>query len=435
MSPKLSVHGARMSRLTGVRAILQDIRDTLTASPGAPWVNLSAGNPLVLPALEAMWRDHARAVAESGEFGEVLCRYGESQGLPALVDTVVDLFNVRYGAGITRENVLVTTGSQSLLFAAANCFAGYDAGGRLRKLLLPLSPDYTGYDGICLTEDALAAVPPKIEISGPHAFKYRIDFERLRVDATTGALMFSRPSNPSGNVVGDGEVEAMVGMARRHDVPVFIDAAYGPPFPNLAFTEIAPVLDDHVVYCMSLSKAGLPGERIGIAVGPARYLDALRAFLTNAVIHSSRFGQALAARAIGSGDLMRVSDAVVRPHYRQKFELARRLLSQAMPPIDWYLHEFEGGLYAWLWLKDLPVSDIELYDEIKKERTFVVPGSFFFPAIDPDWRHKHECIRISLTASDAEIEKGIAAIARTAARVYGGARSASSKAAASGERG
>jgi len=418
MTTDLSKTGIRMSRLTGVRAIMHDIRQSQAASPSAPWTNLSPGNPVILPEVEAMWRAHTRAVADSKEFGEIVCRYGESQGYPPLLDAVVDLFNKKYGWGITQDNVLITPGSQSSLFAAANCFCGVNAKGQLRKLLLPLSPDYTGYDGICLDEEALVSVPPDIEIIDAHTFKYGVDFSKLHIDATTGAVMFSRPCNPSGNVIRTDEVEKIIALARAHDVPVFIDAAYGPPFPNLAFTPIDPFRGDNVVYSMSLSKAGLPGERIGIAVGPSRYLDVMRAFLTNAVIHSSRFGQAIVARAIASGELVKVSQAVIGPYYRKKFELMRRLMAESMPAIDWYLHKFEGALFAWLWLKDLPITDLELYNEIKKEGVFVVPGSFFFPGTDARWKHRSECLRISLTAADEEITKGVAAIARVAAKLY-----------------
>lgn len=424
MTTKLSAHGTRMSRLTGVRAIMQDITQTLAASPNDPWINLSPGNPVILPAVEAMWRKHTRELTDSGDFGEAVCRYGETQGWRPLIDAIVNLFNSRYGWGLRPENVLITPGSQSLLFAAANSFCGYDTNGSLRKLLLPLSPDYTGYDGICLNEEALVSVAPDIEIVDEHTFKYRVDFDKLRIDRATGMVVFSRPCNPSGNVIRDDEVEKIIALAARHDVPVFIDAAYGPPFPNLAFAEIQPFRGDNVVYGMSLSKAGLPGERIGIAIGPSRYLDVVRAFLANAVLHSSRFGQAIAARAIDSGDLVRVSESSIGPYYRKQFELLRGLLLRAMPNAEWYLHKFEGALFAWLWLKDLPISDIELYNEIKKERVFVVPGSFFFPGIDNRWKHKQECVRISLTANDEEIAKGAAAIARVAARLYRGTKSA-----------
>ena len=418
MTTHLSIHGNRMSRLTGVRAIMQDIRQTQAAASNEPWINLSPGNPVILPEVESMWRKLARDVADSNEFGEVVCRYGESQGYPPLLDAVVELFNGKYGWGITQDNVLITPGSQSSLFAAANCFCGINAQGKLRRLLLPSTPDYTGYDGICLNEEALVSVPPEIEIIDAHTFKYGVNFNKLHIDDTTGAVMFSRPCNPSGNVIRTEEVERIIALAHAHDVPVFIDAAYGPPFPSLAFAPIEPFRGDNVVYSMSLSKAGLPGERIGVVIGPSRYLDVMRAFLTNAVLHSSRFGQAIAARAIASGELVKVSHAVIGPYYRKKFELMRGLMAASMPAIDWYLHKFEGALFAWLWLKDLPITDIELYNEIKKERVFVVPGSFFFPGSDPHWKHRGECLRISLTASDEEIAQGAAAIARVVARLY-----------------
>lgn len=309
------------------------------------------------------------------------------------------------------------TRQQTLLFAAANCFCGYDAAGRLRRLALPTSPDYTRYDGVCLSEEALLASTPGIEIRDAHTFKYRVDFERLCIDAATGMVLFSRPCNPSGNVLRDEEVQHLVAAAARRDVPVFIDAAYGPPFPNLAFAAIEPVRGDNVMYSMSLSKAGLPGERIGIAIGPSRYLEPLRAFLANATLHSARFGQALAARAIEAGDLLQVSAAAIAPYYRAQFERLRRVLAETMPPVEWYLHEYEGALFAWLWLKDLPVRDLALYEEIKKERVFVVPGSFFFPGIDDAWAHKHECVRISLTVHEGELAEAAAAIARAVARV------------------
>ena len=48
-----------------------------------------------------------------------------------------------------------------------------------------------------------------------------------------------------------------------------------------------PIFNEQIIHCMSLSKAGLPGERIGIAIGPSRYIKVMEAFQSNAAIHSS----------------------------------------------------------------------------------------------------------------------------------------------------
>jgi len=58
MNPALTQIGAQMSNLTGVRAIMKDIIETLQAE-GAEFINLSAGNPLILPEVEQLWRDCA----------------------------------------------------------------------------------------------------------------------------------------------------------------------------------------------------------------------------------------------------------------------------------------------------------------------------------------------------------------------------------------
>jgi valine--pyruvate aminotransferase len=40
-----------------------------------------------------------------------------------------------------------------------------------------------------------------------------------------------------------------------------------------------------------------------------------------------------------------------------------------------------------------------------------VPGSFFFPGLAEEWRHKHECIRINYSADARTVEKGLHIIA------------------------
>lgn len=419
MQPRLSRIGQKMSRLTGVRAIMKDIIETMGSSSGQ-WINLSPGNPLILPEVEAMWREYTAKLLAGKEFGEVVGRYGTSQGYMPLIDAIVDFFNKHYGWGIARKNVLITPGSQALYFYAANCFGGPDAKGVSRKIVLPLSPDYTGYGGVTLDDDTLVAYKPTIDITAAHRFKYRPDFDRLHLDSGVGAVLFSRPANPTGNVLTDDEVRGIVNAAAKHDVPVLIDSAYAAPFPNLVFMKMTPIYGPNVIHCMSLSKAGLPGERVGVAIGDEKYIEALECFQTNSGIHSSRFGQALAAQAIASGDLLRVSDTVIRPFYQRKAKLLTEAFERHLPDaVPWYLHEAEGAIFAWLWLQDLPISDKELYQRIKRHRVFVVPGEPFFPGLNEDWPHKRQCLRISLTATEHELEKGADVIGQVVREVYG----------------
>jgi valine--pyruvate aminotransferase len=409
-----------MSNLTGVRAIMKDIVETLRAHTGQQLINLSAGNPLILPEVEQLWRDCTAQLLASPEYGEVVCRYGPSQGYVPLIEAIVEDFNRRYKLNLTERNILISPGSQTLYFYAANSFGGYTTSGELKQIVLPLSPDYTGYGGVCLVPEALIAYKPALDIdAAAHKFKYRPDFSKVSITEKTGCVIFSRPCNPTGNVLSDDEVKKIAALAAPYDVPVFVDSAYAPPFPAMNFTEMTPIFGNNILHCMSLSKAGLPGERIGIAIGDERVIQVLEGFQTNACIHASRYGQAIAARAINSGALADISVQVIRPFYQNKFTVLENTLNEAMPnDLPWFLHRGEGAIFAWLWLQDLPVTDWELYQELKQVGVIVVPGSTFFPGLEEEWEHKHQCVRISLTGSDDEIATGMQRLAKVVQQVY-----------------
>ncbi|MBW4592493.1 MAG: valine--pyruvate transaminase [Brasilonema angustatum HA4187-MV1] len=420
MNPALTQFGVQMSNLTGVRAIMKDIVETLRAHTGQQLINLSAGNPLILPEVEQLWRDCTAQLLASPEYGEVVCRYGPSQGYLPLIEAIVRDFNQRYNLNLTERNILISPGSQTLYFYAANAFGGYTTSGELKQIVLPLSPDYTGYGGVCLVPEALIAYKPTLDIdAAAHKFKYRPDFSKLSITEKTGCVIFSRPCNPTGNVLTDDEVKKIAALAAPYDVPVFIDSAYAPPFPAMNFTEMTPIFGDNIIHCMSLSKAGLPGERIGIAIGDERVIQVLEGFQTNACIHASRYGQAIAARAINSGALADISVQVIRPFYQNKFTVLENTLNEAMPDdLPWFLHRGEGAIFSWLWLQDLPITDWEFYQELKQVGVIVVPGSSFFPGLHEEWEHKHQCVRISLTGSDEEIATGMQRLAKVVQQVY-----------------
>ena len=420
MKPALTKFGAQMSNLTGVRAIMKDIIATLEAGEGKEFINLSAGNPLILPPVEQLWRDCTADLLASSEYGDVVCRYGSSQGYGPLISAIASDFNRRYGLNLSERNILITPGSQSLYFYAANAFGGYTSSGNLKQIVLPLSPDYTGYGGVSLTPEALIAYRPRLDIDeSAHKFKYRPDFSQLAITEDTGCVIFSRPCNPTGNVLTQEEVQKIATLAAPYNVPVIIDSAYGPPFPALNFTEMTPVFGENIIHGMSLSKAGLPGERIGVAIAHESWIQVLESFQTNMCIHPSRYGQAIAARAINSGGLADISTSVIRPFYKNKFSVLETTLNQTMPKnLPWFLHRGEGAIFSWLWLKDLPITDWELYQQLKQVGVIVVPGSSFFPGLQEDWTHKQQCLRISLTASDEEIAIGMQRLAKVTEQVY-----------------
>lgn len=421
MIPGLSNLGLRMSHLTGVRAIMKDIIETLRTSEQS-FMNLSAGNPVILPEIEQLWRTCTEALLASDEFGQVVCRYGMSQGYEPLIAAVKQEFKRIYDLSLGDRQILITPGSQALYFLAANAFGGQRSDGSIHPVVLPLCPDYTGYGGVSIAANAVQSYRPILEIDeAQHRFKYRPDFEQFHINQQTGCVIFSRPCNPTGNILTDAETLQIAQLAAPYNVPVFIDSAYGQPFPGLNYQPMTPLFPTqmpNVVHCMSLSKVGLPGERVGIAIGDERIIEVLESFQTNLCIHSSRYGQAIAARAIATGKLSFLAETVIRPYYQAKREVLEQTLDRVMPECPWFLHQGDGGIFGWLWFADLPITDHDLYQRLKAAGVIVVPGHPFFPGLSQDWDHAHQCLRISLTATDAEIEAGMERLAQVIAEVY-----------------
>jgi valine--pyruvate aminotransferase len=265
-------------------------------------------------------------------------------------------------------------------------------------------PDYTGYDGVVLDRSQIISYKPTMEILGRHEFKYGIDLEGIKFDSSTAAILCSRPCNPTGNVLTDDEMSFLARQAKELDIPLLVDSAYAPPFPNLAFVEMNPVFNANVIHCVSLSKAGLAGERVGFAIGHKRYIEQIEPFLSNAGIHSSRFGQALATKALRSGRLVELSEIVIKPLYRAKSEIFRDALNKHLPnELSWWLHRCEGGMFSWLWVETKDMNDLEMYKIFKSQGLLCVPGSAFFPGLSEEWPHRHRCLRFSMTASDEDL--------------------------------
>jgi valine--pyruvate aminotransferase len=408
---ELSDRGVKMSEITGIRSIMIDI--AAAAGEADRWVNLSPGNPAVIPEVRQTWqRLEGEALAAS--FATASCRYGPSRGADRLVDAIVRYFGRRYGWTLDARNILVGPGSQYLSFVAATVFSGELRSGR-RRLVLPSSPDYTGYQGLSLDSGGVAALPPRIVLDEDRYFHYELAEDAIRRREDIGLMLLSSPANPTGRSLRVDELEVLLEVARARDVPLMIDHAYGHPFPQVAADSTEPVLDEHVIHSFTLSKAGLPGERLGFVIGAPEVIDAMVAFTANTALHAPGLVQMVAAEALDRGTLDRLAATVIRPYYRRKRQAAEDLLHKLMPEdVNWRLHASDGGMFCWLWIDEDWFDDLVMYAELKSRKVFIVPGRHFF--VDPlgsalPGGHARRCIRLSLSADEPVIEEGIGRVA------------------------
>ncbi len=414
---RFSRFGNKLGGHAGITQLMDDLGKAMSVN--REMLMLGGGNPGRIPAVQSLFRRRMQAILEDGDsFERMVGDYGPPQGAPQFTRALAALLQREFGWQVGPENIALTNGSQSASFMLFNIFAGAGEQGDSKDVLLPLAPEYIGYADQGLNESFFRAARPTIDHLEDHLFKYRVDFDALNVGNRTGAICVSRPTNPTGNVLTDDEIIRLKSLAARHDVPLIIDSAYGTPFPNIIFTEAKPFFGENVIVCMSLSKLGLPGVRTGIVIAAPEIIKAVSGI--NAVLNltTGGFGPMMALDMIESGEIIRVSRDVIRPFYRDKAEQSVALLLKELGDYPFHLHKPEGAIFLWLWFEGLPISSLELYERLKQRGVLVIPGHHFFPGLEDDWRHSHECIRVTYSQDQMVVEAGLKIIAEEVKKAY-----------------
>ena len=411
MDFQLSELGKILSGESGIEQLMNDLGNAL--AEGADNIcMLGGGNPASIPAVNEVWRQQMLRLLDQNpdRFDRMLVNYDPCRGNAEFLDAVADCFNRMYGWGLTRENVVVTNGGQTAFFYLVNLLSG-NAQGRSKRILLPLVPEYIGYANQGLSKNAFRAAQPNIDFIDAKTFKYRVDFESLPLNDETAAICVSRPTNPTGNVLTDEEVNKLRELALAKGIPLIVDNAYGVPFPNIIFGDATPPWGENVVLTYSLSKLGLPGTRTGIVIGPKQITKAISSANAVGGLANGNVGQTLVTDLLRNQSLISLSKDVIRPYYQERSKDALSMLSELMPPDSYSVHVSEGSLFLWLWLK-LPITTLEFYERLKQRGVLVVPGEYFFFGLEAPWQHQHECIRMTFSMPNEIVRRGIELIAK-----------------------
>lgn len=438
-----SEFGKKLTSRSGILELMDDLGKAMQS--GGEKYMLGGGNPGSIPELNRVWRRRMQEILSNGdEFERGIGNYDTPQGKGSYLQNIADMLRSEYGWNLGPENIAVTNGSQSAFFMLFNLLSGEldssrgegagtiphsrkeekprqapgsgssltDSNGRaVRQILLPLMPEYIGYADQGIGHEHFRAYKPDIELIDEHYFKYHVDFDSIVLGPNDAAICVSRPTNPTGNVLSDEEVRRLDQLAREHDVPLLLDNAYGTPFPNMIFTQARPIWNENIVLGMSLSKIGLPSTRTGIIIAREEIVQAISAVNAIMSLANNTLGQMITGPLIESGEILRLSNEVVRPFYRDKSLKAQDAVLKHMQGLPCRIHLSEGALFLWLWFDHPDIDTAILYERLKERQVIIVPGKYFFYGIDEDWEHRNQCIRINFAQSDDVVDEGIRRIA------------------------
>ena len=414
---KLSTFGKKFAGESGIVELMDDLSSALSDNPDM--VFMGGGNPGRLPEVEAVFQQRLEAIlADPAQRHSLFGVYQSPQGDRDFRHQLASFLNRQFGWDLNAGNIAISNGSQSAFFVLYNMFAGLMPDGGQRSIHLPLAPEYIGYGNIGLSENFFTATRPSIELLGDHLFKYHVDFSHLEAVEHIGALCVSRPTNPTGNVLTDEEMNHLDSIARARDIPLIIDGAYGLPFPGIVFTDARPQWNENTILTLSLSKLGLPGARTGIVVAREEIIQAFTNANTIVSLACGNLGPAIARALFESGEILSLSRDYITPYYRERSQQTVQWFREALGDLPYHIHKPEGAIFLWLWFEGLPITSQELYQRLKQRGALVVPGHNFFVGIEEDWPHRHECLRVSYAQNSEAVRRGVSIIAEEVARAY-----------------
>ena len=296
-----------------------------------------------------------------------------------------DLFRRGLGKKYSAENVAVSGGGRSALTRVAASLGHINLGHFL--------PDYTAYEELLDVFRLFSPIPILLESERGYAFS-AADLRREVLGRGLSAILASNPSNPTGKVIGGGDLAGWVAVARELDCALIFDEFYSHYIwrPDLvaqggietAARYVDDVDRDPVVILDGLTKNWrYPGWRVTWAVGPKRVIEGVTSAGSFLDGGGSRPLQRKAIELLAPDAAMAETKAIQHVFGKKRARLLNGLrdlgLTVDLPP--------EGTFYVWASTEHLPPSirdGMSFFRAALDRKVITVPGEFF--DVDPGKR-------------------------------------------------
>ena len=316
-------------------------------------------------------------------------RYANPQGLPELIDAVVDRSRSRMGVPTERSSVLIAAGATGALGAVIGSVV---QPGDEVLVLAPYWPLITGI--VRCFHGEPVTVPFLDEVDYPES---AVEAVRARLTPRTVALYLSTPNNPTGRVFPASWVDSLVDWAVAQKLWVVSDEVYE-DYVYRGEHAYARSRAPHQTFSVhSFSKAfGMAGNRCGYVVGPDPAMQSLKKVSTHAFYSTPTASQIASCRALdGRGDAW-IEE--VRPQYKALGDAAAERLDVPAP---------EGGTFLFVDASDRLDERglLGFLERCADQGLFLAPGPSFGPYPNR--------VRVCFTCAEPEIVRaGIDILAR-----------------------
>ena len=234
------------------------------------------------------------------------------------------------------------------------------------------------------------------------SFGWQLDIDGLKraVSAKTKLIVVTNPNNPTGYVLSDEEMQAIVRIARKNNAWILADEIYRGAEVDRDLTSTFLGMYDKVIVTGGLSKAfALPGLRVGWIVTKPSMINRLCEYHDYLTLTPAYLSDYLA-------------DIVMRPRRRdQVLERTRTIISRNLPILERWIDNYpdvfdyakpDAGAIATVRYR-LPVGSVALMERFLHEKSVLItPGAHFGIG---------NYLRIGFGYNAGKLRKGLAAMA------------------------
>lgn len=289
-----------------------------------------------------------------------------------------------------KTDITVTSGSQEAMFITAMAFLnpGDEA--------LILDPYYPAH-----FEDTLIAEAVPVSVPLDENKDYSVDIEVLenRITKKTRMIWMCNPSNPTGHVFSEQDLQTIAEVAKGHDLMVFSDEIYEKiVYDGARHVSIGslPGMEDRTITVNGFSKAyAMTGWRIGYIAAEKRLSAILRKLHYYAVLCPNAISQKAAFAALtGPQDCVR--------QMVEEYDRRRKCVLSELKKIKSLRYTVpKGAFYVFPDFSNFGKSDEGLAKYLlEKAQVATAPGSGF-------GRAGSGHLRISYSVSYEQIKQGI----------------------------
>lgn len=386
---------ARVGRITPSPTLAMTATAKAMAAQGIDVIDFSSGEP------DFDTPEPVKAAAEAA-IRAGFTKYTPSSGIDELRQAIIDKFQSEQGLRYEKAQILVSCGAKHSLYNLAEAFL--EAGD---EIIIP-TPYWVSYADQALLNDATPVFLPTDEAAG-----YAIDpdsLERL-VTPRTKAILVNSPCNPTGAVYDWRTLEAIAGIAVRHQLLIISDEIYEKVLYDGAvhrsIASLSPEVADRTIVINGVSKAyAMTGWRIGYAAGPKDLLTAMGNIQSQSTSNPCSISQKAAVAALKLGGSF--TEKMVIEFDRRRRVIIDRLnaipgVSCRLPGGAFYAFPNIGGILG----RQGPTGPIRSPQDVaqyllKEARVVVVPGEAF---------GSRTHMRLSYATGMEAIERGIQRIA------------------------